>query len=149
MAEMDEDRHLNCEEHLMRLLGLKTLEELNRVLSESADERVLETMEPLYDLYDLEVEDDLIESAIWEIEDAENSGTEAIFATKEGGMTVIPVSNPAPNELRMFREFSRSPYRILPRPKELDRCNWVWLTFVRRGDLDEFLIYEEMIRRAL
>jgi hypothetical protein len=51
MAGRDGDRPLNCEERLMILLGLKTLEDLNRVLSEPPDEKALETMGPPEELY--------------------------------------------------------------------------------------------------
>lgn len=143
-AARDRTRPLNVEERLMLLLGVKSLEELNRVLSEPPDESALETMESPYDLYDLEAEDDLINDGLYEIENSEKEGIDTILVMKDGATAVHEVSNPAPQQLRLIREFSSRPYRILPKPLELDRCNCMWLTFARRGKPDEFLIYEEL-----
>lgn len=81
---------------------MKSPEEVERVLSEPPVEKVLGTIGPPYDLYDLEAEDDLIADTLCEIEDAENTGTEAIFATKEGGMAVIPLPGPVPSKLTVI-----------------------------------------------
>jgi hypothetical protein len=144
MAKEDQEKPLNSEEHLMRLLGLNSLSELNRVLSEPPNEESLQEMGPPDELYELEWEDDLVDSAIWEIEQSEDNGTDAIFATRDGGMAQVRVSNRPPAEVTMIREFSSRPYRILPRPVELDRCNYLLVRFARRGCSGEFLLYEEI-----
>lgn len=106
MAKKDKQKLLNTEEHLMRLLDLKSVDELHRVLSEPPNEQSLQEMGPPDDLYDLEWEDDLIDSALDEIERTERDGTDAIFVTKGGAIAMGRIPTPPPSESWMVREFS-------------------------------------------
>lgn len=134
----------NYEQRMMKLLNVKSPDELNRVLSEPPDERVLEEMESPNDLYAEDWKQDRADEAEiehHEMETGEKDGTEAPFATKDGKVGVIWVPTPPPAELIAFRHFSRQV--VLSESADLDAYNVVWSVFVRRGNLGEFLIYEE------
>lgn len=145
MSEMCDDRPLNCEERLMRLLRVKSLKELNRVLSEPPDEKALETMGPPDDLYRedwMQDRADDAEIAQGEMQAGKKDGTEALFVTLDGKIRVLWVPTLPPEEFTAFRHFSR--LVILSEPSDLHVYDILWGAFLRRGNAGEFLIYEEM-----
>ncbi|HYB62228.1 MAG TPA: hypothetical protein VEH50_12220 [Methylomirabilota bacterium] len=131
------------EKRMMKLLRLGSPEEVERAMSEPPIQEALEEMQEPYDLYDLEAEDDLIESALNEIEDVGEEGADSIFVTKEGGVALIRVANPEPVEMEMVREYSSPFCRVLRKPPMIGTRGCMWFTFSRIGNLGEFLIYEE------
>jgi hypothetical protein len=144
MAKEDQEKPSGYEAPLMRLLNLKSLADLDRVLSEPPNEQSLQEMGPPDELYDLECEDDLVDSALHEIERAERDGTDAIFVMKGGAIAMGRIPTPPPSELRMVREFSRGANTIsseLPKP---DHCTYMVLMFVRGFACVDYPIYEKM-----
>jgi hypothetical protein len=147
MTETNENRPLNCEEGLMRLLGLKTLEELDRVLSEPPDEKALETMGAPEELYAEDWKQDRADDAEieqHEMETGQSEGTEALFATKDGKICVLWISTSPPAQFRGFEHFSR--LVVLLEPSDLDAYDIAWSAFARRGDPGEFALFEEAHR---
>ena len=142
MASKDQNIPLNVEQRLMRLLGLKSLDELNRVLSEPPNEQILQEMGPPYELYELEWEDDVIDNALDEIE--RGDATYAIFVAKRGAIAMAKISTPAVSELRMVREFLCDASMISSERLKPDRCDYVEVRFARRFDQAESPIYEEL-----
>jgi hypothetical protein len=116
---------------------------LNRVLSEPPNEESLQEMGPPDDLYELEWEDDLVESALDEIERADRDGTEAIFVTKRGAIAMGRIPTPPPSELKMVREFLCGANTISSKPLKPDPCNYMVVMFVRGFGCVEYPIYEE------
>jgi hypothetical protein len=132
------------EVRLMRLLNLKSLSDLNRVLSEPPNEQSLQEMGPPDELYELELEDNLVDCALDEIERAERDGTDAIFVTKGGAIAMGRIPTPPPSELKIVREFSCGANRILSEPLKLDSCNYTMVTFATGFVRAEHPIYEEL-----
>jgi hypothetical protein len=143
MAKEDQEKPQSEEARLMRLLNLKSLADLNRVLSEPPNEQSLQEMGSPDELHELEWEDDLIDSALYEIERAERDGTDAIFVTKGGAIAMGRIPTPPPSELKMVREFSCDPNRILSEPLKPDRRNYTVAIFVIGFACAEYPIYEE------
>jgi hypothetical protein len=144
VASKDQNIPLNVEQHLMRLLGLKSLDELNRVLSEPPNEQSLQEMGPPYELYELEWEDDLIDSALDEIERADRDATNAIFVGKSGSITMGRIPTPLPSTLSVVRQVSDRASTISLKLLESDCRNEVVVTFVRGFGCVEYPIYEEL-----
>jgi len=142
VASKDQNIPLNVERRLMRLLGLKSLDELNRVLSEPPNEQSLQEMGPPYELYELEWEDDLIDSALDEIE--RGDATYAIFVTKSGAIAMAKIPTPRHSELRMVREFLCGANMISSERLKPDRYDHVAVRFARGFDQAESPIYEEL-----
>jgi len=135
MAETGEERALNVEESLMHLLRVKTLAELNRVLSEPPDEKVLEVMGPPDAIYTEGWKQDRTDDAEIEqhaIEAGKKDGIEALFVTKDGETRLIWVPTPPPAEFNAFRHFSR--LVVFSEPSDLDVYNIFWSAFLRRGN---------------
>lgn len=142
MASKDQNIPLNVEQHLMRLLGLKSLDELNRVLSEPPNEQSLQEMGPPYELYELEWEDDLIDSALDEIEHGDTAYL--IFVGKSGAIAMAKIPTPRRCKLPMVREFFCGTSTIASERLRPERCDCVAVRFERGSDQAECPIYEEL-----
>jgi hypothetical protein len=142
VASKDQNIPLNVEQRLMRLLGLKSLDELNRVLSEPPNEQSLREMGPPDDLYELEWADEVIDNALDEIE--RGDATYAIFVTKSGAIALAKIPTPRHSELRMVREFLCGATVISSERLKPDRCDYVVVRFGRRFGQAESPIYEEL-----
>jgi hypothetical protein len=149
MAKEDQEKPSNYEARLLRLLNLKSLADLNRVLSEPPNEQSLQEMGPPSELYELEWEDDLVDSALDEIERAEADGTEAIFVTKGGAIAMCRIPTPPASELRMVRELSGGDGRILSEPLKPDSCHYTLVMFATGFVCAEYPIYEEVQPRLV
>lgn len=144
MTKENQEKPQSEELRLMRLLNLKSVADLNRVLSEPPNEQSLHEMGPPDELYELEREDGLVDSALDEIERADIDGTDAIFVTKGGAIAMGRIPTPPASELKMVREFSRGANTISAELLKPDRNNYKVVVFVRGFGCAEYPIYEEL-----